>query len=183
VSDPAVMAFLAGASATDSVDTSVTVTASALPALSTIGAKPVTFTAVDDFGNTKTGTAIIHVIYGCGDTYVNSQPIDILTPVDQLTPYKLGSIIPVQLHLCDAQGADVLTAVAKLYLQPYCGAEPAGDPMEIPSGTADTSNYFGLTDTIYRYNLGTSALVPGMYRIQAVLDDATLRTIPLDLKP
>ena len=49
------------------------------------------FSAVDDFGNTATRTATINVVYGCGDTYLNNNAADFLTPVSLLRPFKLGS--------------------------------------------------------------------------------------------
>ena len=173
---PAVTAFLNGATATDIVDTSVTIT-STTPALNTVGAKVVTFTAVDDYGNKTIKTATINVVYGCGDTYVNNEQTNYLTPVSLLKPFKLGSTIPVKLHLCDANGTDVMTAVARLYVQ------LSGGPIEVTSTSgADTGNYFRVLGNMYMYNLYTKSFSSGTYQLQAVLDDGTTRTIQLALK-
>jgi len=178
----AVQAFLNGATATDIVDSSVTVTATT-PVLTSVGSKVVTFTAVDDFGNTTTKTAIIKVIYGCGDTYLNNQEANFSTPVTLLKPFKLGSTIPVKLHLCDANGADVMTATPRLYVQMFSGEEPVGEPIEVTStSAADTGNYFRVLGNMYMFNLATKPLRSGTYQLQAVLDDGTTRVIPLALK-
>lgn len=174
-SAPAVQAFLNGASATDIVDAAVA-TSFTTPSLDTVGSKQVTFTAVDDFGNTTVKTATIFVKYGCTGVF---QP-----PVSLLKPFKLGSTIPVKFGLCDANGAAVTTAVAKLYLQQYSGDEPVGDPIEVTSTSeADTGNFFRLaSDSMYIYNLYTKSLSSGTFRIQAALDDGSVNTISLFLK-
>ena len=182
VSASTVQSFLNGASANDIVDSSVTIT-STTPILTSVGSKTVTFTAVDDFGNTTTKTAVIKVIYGCGDTYLNNEETNFSTPVTLLKPFKLGSTIPVKLRLCDANGADVLTATPRLYVQMFSGEEPVGEPIEVTStSAADTGNYFRVLGNMYMYNLATKPLASGIYQLQAVLDDGTTRVIPLALK-
>lgn len=171
---PAVQAFLNGALATDIVDRSVAIT-STMPVLNSVGAKVVTFTAVDDFGNKSIRTATINVVYGCGDI---NQQAGFLTPVSLLKPFKLGSTIPVKLHLCDANGSDVLTAVARLYLKSSTGGQIEGTS----TSGADTGNLFRISGNYYMYNLGTKSLSSGTYQLQALLDDGTTRTIPLFLR-
>ena len=182
LSAPAVQQFLNGATAVDIVDVTPTITHDA-PSLNTVGTKVVTFTAVDDFGNTTTKTAVIKVIYGCGDTYLNNEETNFSTPVTLLKPFKLGSTIPVKLHLCDANGMDVITASPRLYVQRFSGDEPIGEPIEVSSTSgADTGNYFRALGNMYMYNLATKPLMSGIYQLQAVLDDGTTRVIPLALK-
>ncbi len=173
VNDPAVQAFLNGATAVDYVDQSVTITFTP-PVLDSVGAKQVVFTAVDDFGNTTTATATIHVRYGCSGNF--------LTPVSLLRPFKLGSTIPVKLALCDANGSTVTSAVAMLFLQQYSASEPVGEPIEVTSTNADTGNYFRVSEGMYIYNLYTKDLTSGTYQIRAVLDDGSTSTISLLLK-
>jgi len=123
------------------------------------------------------------VIYGCGDTYLNNQEANFSTPVTLLKPFKLGSTIPVKLHLCDANGADVMTATPRLYVQMFSGEEPVGEPIEVTStSAADTGNYFRVLGNMYMFNLATKPLRSGTYQLQAVLDDGTTRVIPLALK-
>jgi len=172
-----------GDTATDIVDTSVAITTSAVPLFNTVGTRTVSFTAVDDYNNTTVKTATINVVYGCGDTYLNNEETNFLTPVNLLKPFKLGSTIPVKLHLCDANGSDVMTALARIYVQMYSNNELMGEPIEVTSTSgADTGNYFRIAGAHYMYNLYTNDLNSGSYQIQAVLDDGTTRTIPLFLK-
>jgi alpha-tubulin suppressor-like RCC1 family protein len=171
---PMVQAFLNGATATDIVDRSVTIVSTS-PDLNSVGTKLVTFTAVDDFGNKTTRIARINVVYGCGDEF---EP-----PVSLLKPFKQGSTIPVKFRLCDASGADVFTAAARLYLQMYSGNGTVGAPVEATSTSgADTGNSFRVSGSHYMYNLFTKSLPSGTYQLQAVLDDGTTRTVPLALK-
>jgi len=172
---PAVQTFLNGALATDIVDLAVA-TSFTTPSLDTVGSKLVTFTAVDDFGNTTVKTATIFVKYGCTGVF---EP-----PVSLLKPFKLGSTIPVKFGLCDASGAPVTTAIARLYLQQFSGDEPVGDPIEVTSTSgADTGNYFRLaSDSMYIYNLYTKSLSSGSFQIEAVLDDGSVNTTSLLLK-
>ncbi|PHS22275.1 MAG: hypothetical protein COA85_11945 [Robiginitomaculum sp.] len=58
--DPSFAGFFEGASATDNVDQTVTVTNDA-PASFAVGSSPVTFTATDLAGNTSTGVAVVTV--------------------------------------------------------------------------------------------------------------------------
>lgn len=175
LSASAVQAFLNGALASDSVDAAVS-TSFTTPSLDTVGPKLVTFTAVDDFGNTTVKMATIFVKYGCTGVF---EP-----PVSLLRPFKLGSTIPVKFGLCDANGAPVTTAIARLYLQQFSGEEPVGDPIEVTSTSgADTGNYFRLaSDSMYIYNLYTKSLSSGSFRIEAVLDDGSVNSTSLLLK-
>lgn len=174
LSDQVVQALLNGAQGSDIVDSNVTVTVVAPTALDSVGAKTVTFIAVDDYGNKTTVTSTIYVTYGFGG---------FLTPVSLLKPFKLGSTVPVKFQLTDYAGNTVTSATARFYLQMYNNNEPVGEPIEVTSTSgADTGNYFRLSDGMYMYNLATKGLSMGSYQIQAVLDDGTTRTISFELK-
>lgn len=168
-----VQAFLNGAQGSDIVDSNVTVTVNP-PALDSVGAKTVTFIAVDDYGNKTTVTSTIYVTYGFGG---------FLTPVSLLKPFKLGSTVPVKFQLADYTGNTVTSATARFYLQKYNNNEPVGEPIEVTSTSgADTGNYFRLADGMYMYNLATNGLSIGTYQIQAALDDGTMKTIWFEVK-
>lgn len=175
VSSPLVQDFLSGATAIDAVDTSVTVTASALAALDTVGTRPVTFTAIDGAGNQTARTATIRVVYGCGEEF--------MTPVSLLKPFKQGSTVPVKIGFCDASGAAVTSAVVRMALYPVSDEVPAEDPIEIESpGNGDTGNLFKVVDEAYQFNLSTRNLASGTYQVRATLNDGSIRTVPLSLK-
>lgn len=172
---PEVVSFLSAATATDIVDLSVDIAHTATT-LDSVGPKTITFTAVDDYGNRTVRTATINVVYGCADSAF-------LEPVSLLKPFKQGSSIPVKLRVCDASGADVFTANPKLYLQPVVKGQNVGSPIEAASTTpANIGNLFRIAGNKYLYNLDTNPLAPGGYQIRAVLDDGSVRTLPLELK-
>jgi hypothetical protein len=80
-------------------------------------------------------------------------------------------------------GTDVITAVARIFVQRYSNNELVGEPIEVTSTSgADTGNYFRIAGVHYMYDLYTKSLNSGSYQIQAVLDNGTTRTIPLFLK-
>jgi hypothetical protein len=94
-------------------------------------------------------------------------------------PFKRGSTIPVKLELCDAYGNPVTSAVVKLLLEPGSSDGPI-EPRS--TNNADDGNLFRVTGKKYMYNLYTKNLSPDTYQLRAVLDDGTMRTVPLTLK-
>jgi HYR domain-containing protein/PKD domain-containing protein len=169
----AIQTFLAGASAVDKVDASVTITYS-VPSFTSVGPKTVTFTAIDDYGNSSQSTATIWVNYGISG---------FLPPVSLGNPFKQGSTIPVKFQLADANGSIVTSATAKLLLQKFSNDEPVGEPIEVTSTSGvDTGNYFRLSDDMYMYNLYTKSLTTGLYQVRAVLDDGSVNATWLALK-
>jgi len=170
----AIQSFLSAATATDTVDPSVTVTVSALPSCGTVGPKTITFTARDDAGNTTQATATIVVSYG-GSVF--------LPPVSLGKPFNLGSTVPVKFQLTDANGAPVTTATASLRLQQFDNNEPLGEPIDIESTSgADSGSYFRPSEGLYIYNLNTRPLKKGLYQVRATLDDGSVSTAWLALK-
>jgi hypothetical protein len=169
-SSQAVQDLLNGATAVDLVDPEVTITATTPENLNIVGINEVAFTAVDDFGNQTTGSTKIRVVYGCGG---------FLPPVVLEKPFKRGSTIPVKLELCDAYGNPVTSAVVKLLLEPGSSDGPI-EPRS--TNNADDGNLFRVTGKKYMYNLYTKNLSPDTYQLRAVLDDGTMRTVPLTLK-
>jgi hypothetical protein len=134
----------------------------------------VAFTAVDDSGNTAIRTATIRVVYGCGEEFME--------PVSLLKPFKLGSTVPVKIGFCDASGVAVASAVVRLFLYPVSMRCPGGADRNQSPGSGDTGNLFKVSGDEYHYNLNTKNLAQGTYQIRAVLDDGTIRTVPLALK-
>ena len=109
-SDPAIVSFLNEASATDNVDTTVTVTNDA-PAVFNLGTTLVTFTATDLANNTSMTTAIVTVQNGPDTT----PPA--VTPAD-----------PVTVAAVDANG----TPASNATIQSFLGGATANDDRDGP---------------------------------------------------
>lgn len=143
--------------------------------LNQLGSNTFTLAATDKAGNSVTQTVIFSVVYGFGG---------FLPPLtaDSRTNFHLGSVIPVKFDLVDASGAAVSTAVARLSLQKLFNGDPIGDPIDAtPTGGADSGNLFRYNGGHYAYNLSTKPFTAGIWRIQATLDDGTVRTIDIGL--
>ncbi len=175
--DPAITAFLNGATAADIVDMDVTISHDAPPAYDTPGPVTVTFTAADDHANSSTCSAAISVEYGFGG---------FLQPVSLLKPFKFGSTAPVKFQLTDANGVYVSTAHAELSLVQLSGVEPFGDPIDGTTNVPDSGNIFryDAANDLYIYNLATDRgdLSVGTWRLIVTLDDGTTHDIELKLK-
>jgi hypothetical protein len=165
----AVQAFLAAASATDTVDTKVTISYQ-VPALNSVGPKTVLFTATDDAGNMTTASSTIQVDYVFGG---------FLPPVSLGKQFKLGSTVPVKFQLTDSNGALVTTAVAKLQLQKLSGNE---GPIDADATNHHHGDLFRFDDGQYIFNLNSKHLQSGTYQIRVLLDDGTTRVTNVSFK-
>jgi hypothetical protein len=107
-SDPAIQAFLTGATATDDCDASVDITDDA-PAFFALGTTTVTFTATDDEGLTNTCQADVNVIDTTPPTLTLSIDPEVLWPPN----HKLADIqaTVVVEDICDPNPTFVLTSI------------------------------------------------------------------------
>lgn len=143
--------------------------------LNQLGNHTFTLTAADMAGNTETRTMQFTVNYAFSG---------FLSPLtaDGRTTFHLGSVIPVKFELFDAHGTAVSAAMARLTLQKLNDGEPVGDPIDAtPTSGADSGNLFRYNGGHYMYNLSTKPFSSGTWRIQAALDDGTVRTIDIGL--
>ncbi|TWT84610.1 Bifunctional hemolysin/adenylate cyclase precursor [Planctomycetes bacterium CA13] len=102
--DAAIQSFLVGASATDNIDASVTITHDA-PAFFPVGDTLVTFTAVDDAGNSATATATVTVIDTTTPTI--TAPADITVEGDT-TGGAAKANAAIAVFLAAATGSDIV---------------------------------------------------------------------------
>ncbi len=143
--------------------------------LSQLGNHIFTLTATDQAGNIETQAMQFTV------SYAFSGFLPPLT-ADSRTTFRLGSVIPVKFELFDTNGEAVSTAVAHLSIQQLNNGEPVGDPIDVaPTSGADSGNLFRYSGGHYMYNLSTKPFSAGSWRIQAALDDGTMRTIDIGL--
>ena len=145
---------------------------------SSVGTKNVTFTAVDNAGNTATKDCTYSVIYKWGG---------FLPPVtlDGRSLFKLGSTIPVKFQLFDAADNPVSNAVATIRVVQVSGGEPVGTEVDgVSTSAATTGNLFRYDSTgqLYIFNLATKPLSVGSWRINVYLDDGTSQYVDIGIK-
>jgi hypothetical protein len=135
------------------------------PALFPVGITVVTWTAIDGNNNQTQATQEVHVVYQFGG---------FLSPLRHGGLYKAGRVIPVRIsvQLADGSFASGLNPTISLVL--LSAEEPSGEPFDIGAvGSASAGNVAVEEDGHYQYNLSTSGLAPGSYRIFVYLGDGT----------
>jgi hypothetical protein len=135
--DPAIVAFLAGFTATDVCDATVTVTNDA-PAVFPDGTTPVKFTAKDDDLNTSTCTANVNVVDTTPPTLTVSLNRDFLWPPN----HKLSDIVAnvTVTDICDPNPTFVLTSITSNEPENGLGdGDTAPDVVGASLGTPDTA--------------------------------------------
>lgn len=97
---------------------------------------------------------------------------------------RFGSTIPVKFQLLDENNAVVGTAVVHIGASQVSGSPPLQKPEDLGTGAADTGNQFRFdpTSNQYIFNLNTKALAPGVWRIDAMLDDGTVHSVHIGLR-
>lgn len=182
--DPAIAAWLASASASDSVDAAPTVTHDA-PAVFPIGVTTVTFRAVDDGGNSAQGTARVRVVYNFGGFL----PPLLRDGTASIQQGRQGRTIPVKFQLRCANGTSVSAAVATIavfkMLDVATGAVDTTD-LTADAGAANNNGVlfrYDATSQQYVYNLSTAGWsAPATYRIIVTLDDGTQHMVEFSLR-
>ena len=172
--------------------------------------KQVTFTAVDNVGNQTQKTCDFFVVFG-GGFLGFQQPINGgLTPVlntmtqpqatqaysDDNSRFKLGSTVPVKFELRDANGAPVTNATnIRLFVSQADSKPDPGVDEVISTSASTTGNLFRLADATtgqWIFNLSTksgytsngttvSFTSQGTYKLSAVLDDGSSRSVNIQL--
>jgi hypothetical protein len=136
-SDPQLAPFFAGASATDTCDSTPTISNDA-PAFFGLGSTIVTFTAVDDHGNSSTCQATVTVVDTSAPTITASVTPTVLHP-----PNHKMAIIETTVAVtdeCDPNPTFVLTSI--ISNEPDNGLGDGDQPNDIQGadyGTADTA--------------------------------------------
>ena len=147
---------------------------------SSVGPKDVTFTAVDNAGNSDTKDCTYSVVYDFGG---------FLPPVslDGRSLFKLGSTIPVKFQLFDAAGNPVSTAVATIKVAKISDGVAGSEVEGVSTSAATTGNLFryDLIGQLYIFNLATKPLpapADGTWRITVYLNDGTSQSIDIGIK-
>ena len=119
----------------------------------TIGAHTFTVTGIDNVGHT------VHVPHPYNVTYA------ICLEYDQAAAHKAGSVVPIKFSLCDASGANVSAAsivVTATGVTQVSTSAPG--PLE-DAGSANPDNEFRFTGGSYTFNLKTTGMTTGSYKL------------------
>ncbi len=144
---------------------------------STVGTKIFKVVVMDNAGNKIEQPLSYYVRYGYNG---------VLPPINQdgSSIFKLGRVIPVKFQLKDGAGNFIFTAIARIYLSKVSN-DVTGTEIEAESvGEANSGNLFRYSsaDNQYIFNLGTSYLSQGTWRIRIELDDGSSKYVNLSLK-
>jgi len=144
---------------------------------SSVGSKSFTVSAEDNAGNQVTQSATYYVRYNYGG---------ILPPInpDGSSIFKLGRTVPVKFQLKDYTGNYISTAVARIYLVKISDNVIGSEIEPESTSAATTGNLFrySSTDNQYIFNLGTSGLSIGSWKIRIALDDGTSYYVVISLR-
>jgi hypothetical protein len=163
-------------SATDDVDPNPTLTASpASGSTFPLGTTTVTGTATDAHGNSASRTFTVTVRYSWAGY---RQPIN----EDGSSIFKQGSTVPVKFQLTGAS-VGITDAVARLYYAKVSEGIEGTYLEAVSTASATTGNLFRLSGGQYVFNLGTSDLSEGTYRLKVDLGDGEeTRMVTISLK-
>jgi uncharacterized protein DUF11 len=170
-SNPAVAAFLAGASATDNCS-GVTI-ANDAPSFFPLGPTDVTFTATDSGGAQSSCTATVTVVDTIPPTIVGSAAPNVLWPPDHQM-VAIDASVAVS-DVCDPNPTFVLTSITSS--EPDNGTGDGDKPNDIQGAE------YGTADTAFLLRAERSGLGPGrIYTITYTASDRAGNTTPLQLQ-
>ena len=161
--------------------TPVALTLPATVTLDRVGSTTVVVSATDVAGNTRTASATYTVGYrfvGFSPPLVN----DSACAAPPCQTYSRGRTLPVKFQLFDANNALVPNVVATIAVTQLSGTPPAQPPVDLGTGAADTGNRFRWDGSHYHFNLDTTVLSAGVWRIDAVLNDGSVHSVRIGLR-
>ena len=137
-----------------------------------LGTSTVTCTATDIAGNTATATFTVTVT--C--PWSGFRP-----PLTDGGHYKLGRTLPVKFTLT-GDCAHLTTVVARLYVAPVAGGVTGPEQPATSTSAADTGNTFRSAGSgQYLYDLATTPLSAGTWRLRVDFGDGLVRAITVTL--
>ena len=98
--------------------------------------------------------------------------------------FKKTSTIPVKFQLRDANGAFVANAVANLFLSKVSTGLEGTQLVALSTSKADAGNQFRYdpASNQYIFNLGTSAMSVGTWRLKILLNDGKSYVVDISIK-
>lgn len=138
------------------------------------GTTEVTWTATDANGNRTTQVQRVQATYSFGG---------IFPPLESGGIYKAARTLPVKFALSFAGGETVDSAVARIQVVPLGADSTPGEALDVESsGSADSGDGFRYEGGQYHFNLNTSGMPDGRYRILILLDDGTTHALDVILR-
>jgi hypothetical protein len=163
--DQEITSFLSAVVAKDSVDEDVDISNSELPDFTLPGSYPIVFHAADESGNSSSCASAITVKYGFSG---------LLPPIKDGGMVRPGRVVPVKFQLTDATGGYIKTANAEIVMQRTSAVVPRvyrkKGSNSRDSELQGTFRYDPINN-VYIYMLRTRRLLPGVWKIQVILDD------------
>jgi len=140
----------------------------------TPGTHIIVITAKDLVNNIFTKTISFDIVYQF-DGFLN--PIK----TDGSGIYKLSRTLPVKFQLFDINEQFIPGAVVYLTAAKIQNGIVGTDEVPFSSSSADVGNLFRVENGYYVYNLATSSLDDGIWRLKVTLDDARVYTVIISL--
>jgi hypothetical protein len=96
---------------------------------------------------------------------------------------NFGNTVPVKFQLFDSTGAVVRDAVATISVTQITGTPPPQPPTDLGQGSQPTNTFkFDSTNNQYVFNLDTSVLAVGIWRVQASISDGSVHSVEIQLR-
>lgn len=178
----------AGATATDDVDGSVSVTTTGTVNTATVGTYTITYTATDSSLNTATSSRMVYVRYApAGGMCLDKPGHEILQPInkDGNSVFKKGSTVPAKFRVCDSNGNSMETPdiVSSFKLILISGTVVNEVDEDVVSTTPDTAFRWDPTSQQWIFNLNTKNLIASnTYNYRISLNDGTSIDFSFGLK-
>lgn len=165
-----VAAVIAGAS--DTLSGIATTSCGAIDT-STVGTHVVVCDASDLAGNSALGLASYRVTYRICPLY------------DSTRAAKSGSVVPIKIQLCDANGANVSASTIAVHATTVSLAGTSGGTIAVAAGNANPGNVFRYDDQLqgYIFDLKTTGLATGGWQLNfEVAADPVAQSARFDIR-
>jgi hypothetical protein len=138
-----------------------------------LGVTTVTCTATDGYNNTASKSFTVTVTFHW---------FGFLSPISNTgnSEFHQGSAVPVKFKL----RSGITNAVANLFVAKVTNGVPGPEQPAVASGTSNTGNLFRFDtcDKIYIFNMSTTNMAKGTWRLRVDLHDGEIHTVIIKLK-
>ncbi len=119
-----------------------------------------------------------------GRFWVEPKFVGFLDPIndDGSSIFHLGSTVPVKFRLFGADGNQITDAACELHVAKVTDNVTGTYEEATSTGAADSGNSFRYADGHYQFNLGTTVLSAGTYRLRVTVNGANAHETTISLK-